>query len=195
MAVLTKLRRGKNTAPTAEAVEAATKPGGKNRPTPKRSEAIASRAGTPYLKGATAKTKRGRVKADRDSRRAQAVDRRAAMERGDLPRDRGPERALARDLVDSRRTILTLLVWVAGASFVLTLVKIPALSILGASGALAFFVVAIGEGFLLGRRVQKRVLADIPGATRPVRLYAIQRAVAPRKMRVPKPRVTVGTPV
>jgi hypothetical protein len=192
MPVLSKLgRRGKKD-DAAETLEVVVKPGGKNRPTPKRSEAIASRPVTPYMKGATSTSRRGRTQADRDARRAQSATRRAAMERGELERDRGPERALARDLIDERRTILTLLVWVAGAAFVLTLIHVSALAVVGASGAFAFFIVAIGEGTFLAYRINKQVRAEFPGSTRKVKLYAIQRAVAPRKMRVPKPRVRAG---
>src|ERR1700754_3702072 len=87
------------------------KPGGKGRPTPKRSEAEKRRR-QPITAPKDRKEAVRKMRARQAEERAKA---RAGMERGDdkylQKRDRGPVRALARDYVDTRRTIGSYLMW------------------------------------------------------------------------------------
>jgi hypothetical protein len=139
---------------------------------------------------------RGRA-ADRSARRESVNDRRAAAERGELPRDAGPERALVRDVVDARRNMLGLMLFVALGLFVVSFIgKASALvaSII-TSGLLAIFIVTIGDAFVLFRRIGTALDARFPDYRKPYRFYALQRAIAPRRIRVPKPRVKAGDPV
>ena len=86
------------------------KPGGKGRPTPTRKEAEA-------LAKAKARTPRTRKELAARAREVRTEDSRkirAAMKTGDekylLPRDKGPERRFIRDYVDSRFSIVELLI-------------------------------------------------------------------------------------
>jgi hypothetical protein len=194
MALLTPWRR-KAAGSAAPGDVTEPRPGGKNRPTPKRREAIAARPVTPYMKGGGAKTRRGRTRADRASRRESVQQRRSDAERGELPRDRGPERALTRDMVDSRRSPLTLLVWIAGGSFLVGLVPNVQAQGIALSGMLAFLIVGLGDGLIMANKISRRVSREFPDTQRKIRFYAIQRAVAPRRLRVPKPRVKPNDPV
>ena len=195
MALLT---RKKKTAAPAQTFE--EKDGGKNRPTPKRKEAIAARPVTPYMKGKSksARGGRGGRAADRSARSETYAQRRQAAERGELPRDAGPERALVRDVVDSRRNMLGLMMFLALGLFLESIVgtKLPVtVATIITSGLFAFFIVALGDSVVLMRKIKRAVKAKFPEGTKPYRFYAFQRAISPRRLRIPKPRVGPGDAV
>jgi hypothetical protein len=112
------------------------------------------------------------------------------------PRDKGPERALVRDIVDSRRTVGTF--FFGGALLVL----------LGSNGAmppivqyvsnLLWVALALGvviDGILISRKVKRLVRERFPDTTQrmgSLYLYAIMRSLTFRRMRVPNPRVKIG---
>ncbi len=87
---------------------------GKGRPTPKRSEAQGRRQGPPPPPPTTRKEAYKRMREQQAANRGSA---REAAARGDdsaLPaRDRGPEKRLVRDVVDSRRNAGSLFLVVA----------------------------------------------------------------------------------
>ena len=91
----------------------------KGRPTPKRSEAEKRRR-QPYSAPADRKAA---VAQSRSQGRADRTKRYEAMRRGEnwaLPaKDRGPVRALARDVVDSRRRVSEFYMYIVGALVVL----------------------------------------------------------------------------
>jgi hypothetical protein len=181
------------------------KPGGKGRPTPKRREAVASRPVQPYTRTAVSTTKPGASKKDRrkagkDQRRLDFQRQRTALKSGDtanLPlRDRGPERQLARDVVDRRLGgVLSYFPFVALVSLVGSFVSQPTVQVMVSSLLLAFIVAGAGDAFLLGRRTRAVVGQRFPDSHNPVRLYAVQRAVMPRRFRLPPPRVDKGAEI
>jgi hypothetical protein len=127
------------------------------------------------------------------------IERREAMMSGDerhlLARDRGPERALVRDIVDSRYTIGT---WFfGGAIIVLIGSSIPQPQVRLASNLL-WALLALGTLFdsvLLARQVRKLVPERFPDSQLSLRrlyLYAAMRGVTFRRMRVPRARVKIG---
>src|SRR5207248_11521344 len=69
----------------------------------------------------------------RERQRTERAEQRAAMMAGDerylLPRDKGPERALARDVVDSRRTVGSRFFGAALVVFIGSRVRIPAVQL------------------------------------------------------------------
>ncbi|HVU74915.1 MAG TPA: DUF3043 domain-containing protein [Mycobacteriales bacterium] len=193
MALLSRKKKAAEPAPSFEEKE-----GGKNRPTPKRKDAIAARPVTPYMKGSKAKGARGARTADRAARSDTYAQRRQAAERGELPRDAGPERALVRDVVDSRRNMLGLMMFLALGLFVESLVgnALPsAVSVVITSGLFAFFLVAMLDAAVLMRLIRKHVRAKFPDYRKPYRFYAFQRAISPRRLRIPKPRRHAGDPL
>jgi hypothetical protein len=163
--------------------------------TPKRRDTTRRRAPEP-----PPANRREALKRSRARRRAEQSERRQGMLAGDerymLPRDRGPERALVRDIVDSRLTIGT---WFfAGALIV----------IIGSSRAMPPAVQAVSnllwallaaatvfDSFLIARRIKKVVSERLPTSQpRWAGLYAYgaMRGVTFRRMRMPKPRVKIG---
>jgi hypothetical protein len=165
-------------------------------PTPKRSEAEASRRG-PYQAPADRKTA---TRQSRDRERVDRTRRTQALQRGEewaLPRkDRGPVRALARDVVDSRRGLSEYYLVAVIPIFVLIFLPYASLK-LAADALVVFILLIVGiEGYIVGRRVQQLAIERYPGQNmRGVRLYAAMRGTQMRRLRIPKPRVSPGDPV
>ncbi|WP_425301901.1 DUF3043 domain-containing protein, partial [Nocardia wallacei] len=154
--------------------------------------------------GARRKANRG-IRAERKAaaadRRAAAADRRARMLAGEdkylLPRDRGPVRAYVRDLVDARRNLVGLFMPLA-LVLILTMFLTPAVQAYVTLAMLVMMVFMVGEGFLIGRTINKRVRERFPDDTSSslsLGWYAFVRASQIRRMRAPKPRVSPGDAV
>ena len=180
--------------PTAdETAERASTTQGKGRPTPKRSEAERRRR-QPYTAPADRKAA---SQQSRDRDRATRGRRMEAMRRGEnwaLPRkDQGPVRALARDYVDSKRTISEY--YMFAVVVLLVLVFIPSLRKSGVTNYAVglVFVVIVVESVITGARVIKLAHQRFPGeSTRGVRVYAAFRGTQLRRLRQPPPRVNRG---
>lgn len=181
-------------APAAEPVAAVPpKPGGKGRPTPKRREAEKRRPPV-----APPQTRREAMARQRELVKAQRAKQRAALRTGDakdLPlRDRGPEKALVRDLVDSRRNVGVLLLPAAAAILLGQLggtqVRAAAFSVW-----LSIVLLMIVDSVVVGRVIARTVKARFPDSevrTRRLVAYGIQRSTAFRRLRLPPPRVQPG---
>jgi len=165
---------------------------GKGRPTPKRSEAERRRRqpySAPSDRKAAAQQSRDR---DRNSRSRRAE----AMKRGEswaLPRkDQGPVRALARDYVDSRRSVSEFYMFGILVLVVLLftpLRKSPVLDYL----VLLLLLVILVESYFVGTRVIRLAQQKFPGeSTKGIRMYAGIRGTQIRRLRMPAPRVKVG---
>ncbi|WP_412742341.1 DUF3043 domain-containing protein [Krasilnikovia sp. MM14-A1004] len=139
----------------------------------------------------------------RERQRQDRADAAEGMRQGDerylLARDRGPERALVRNIVDSRRTVGT---WFfAGALIVLigSSGRMPAAVQLGAN--VLWLLLALGvivDSVLIARRVKRLIGERFPKTTQrmgSLYLYGIMRGLTFRKMRVPKPQIEIGTKV
>jgi hypothetical protein len=166
---------------------------GKGRPTPKRSEAERRRR-SPY---AAPSDRKDAARQSRDRDRNSRSNRMAAMKRGEewaLPaKDRGPVRALARDVVDSRRGLSENYLYFVAV--LIALLFVPALrgSLIVDYLVLLILVMIVGEGWYVGRKVLRLALQRYPGeSTRGVKLYAAMRGTQIRRMRMPAPRVKPG---
>ncbi|MEV6694022.1 DUF3043 domain-containing protein [Micromonospora sp. NPDC051196] len=146
--------------------------------------------------GTTKPLTKEEAKALRRQRRAEAA---AEFRREGGPRDRGPERLLARNVVDSRRTVGT---WFFGGALIVLIGSNQAMppAIRLASnllwGALAVGVVI--DSVLISRKIKKLVRSRFPQYTQrmgSLYLYAIMRAITFRKLRTPAPQVAIGDPV
>jgi len=133
----------------------------------------------------------------RERRRALRAEAAAEFRREGGPRDRGPERALARDVVDSRRTVGT---WFFVGALVVLIGSNPQVmppAVVLASN-LAWVALAIGvvvDSVLICRRIRKLVRERFPKTDQRMAslyLYAIMRSITFRKMRAPVPRVKIG---
>lgn len=168
----------------------------KGAPTPKRSEAQSNRR-QPYQAPADRKS------AARQSRDRERVDRARKQEgyqRGEEwalpPKDRGPVRALARDVVDSRRGI--------GEYYMIMVVLLIVLLLLPGSGTkvvadavvVILLMVIVIEGSFVGNKVKKLAAERFPGqSTKGIMMYTIMRGIQMRRLRMPKPRVQRGAKI
>lgn len=162
-------------------------------PTPKRSEAQANRR-APYQAPADRKaaTRQGRT---RD--RAERARKSEALQRGEqwaLPaKDRGPVRGFARDYVDARRGLSEYYLFAAIPLLVLLFLKVPDVQLIADGLVLLILVVVIGEGYFLGKRVQRLALERYPGeSVKGIKIYSFVRNTQLRRLRMPKPRVARG---
>jgi DUF3043 family protein len=192
--------------------ESATAP--KGRPTPKRSQATRKRgpvAPAPMTSAeARRRRKEMRQKLSREERKTEKVQRRAAMaERREkmmagedaylLPRDKGPVRRFARDVVDSRRNVLGLFMPAAlGLIFVMLAVPSVQVQRLLSPAMLVLVLVMVIDGFIVGRKVNRLVDQKFPDNTESgwkLGFYAASRASQLRRMRAPRPMVNRGEKV
>jgi hypothetical protein len=168
----------------------------KGVPTPKRSEAQANRR-LPYQapadRKAAAQQARQRDRTDR-ARRSEALQR---GENWALPpKDRGPVRALARDVVDARRGIGEYYMLMVVLLVVLLVVPGSSTKIIADIVVVFLLVVIVIEGWLVGGKVKRLAAQRFPNeSTRGVVWYAASRGIQLRRMRIPKPRVSRGEKV
>jgi hypothetical protein len=180
--------------PAAEAAsERSSQTQSKGRPTPKRSEAERRRR-QPYSAPADRKAA-GQQSRDRD--RASRARRNEAMRRGEnwaLPRkDQGPVRALARDYVDSRRSLSEY--YMFGVLVLVVLLFVPALRKSAAIdyAVLLILAVIVTESIIVSGRVIRLVHERLPGeSTQGLRMYVAIRGTQLRRLRMPAPRVKPG---
>jgi hypothetical protein len=136
----------------------------------------------------------------RDKERAERAERRQAMLDGDerylLARDRGPERELVRDIVDSRRTVGT---WFFAGALIVLFGSQPAmpLQIRFAANLLwmLLMLATILDSVLISRRIGKLVRERFPNTTQRfsgLYFYGIVRGLTFRRLRMPRPKVKVG---
>lgn len=166
---------------------------GKGRPTPKRRDAQKRAAPLPTDRKEATRALRERQRAERAEARRRMMD---GDEKYLPPRDRGPERALARDVVDSRRNVggyflIAALVILIGTSSGMPLIVRYGAQFLWYALALAFIIDCV----VLSRRVKRLVRAKYPKST--VRfaglyMYGVMRSITFRRMRMPKPKVKLG---
>jgi hypothetical protein len=187
----------------------------KGRPTPKRDEARRTAKKGPVapapMTAAEARARRKTLagpklsreerRAERTAGRARVTDRRERMMAGDeaylLPRDQGPIRRYARDVVDSRRNLLGLFMpSTLGLLFVMF--AVPQLQLYVSPAMLVITAVMGIDGVFLGRKVSRLVDAKFPSNTESrwkLGLYAAGRASQMRRMRAPRPQVERGSSV
>lgn len=170
---------------------------GKGRPTPKRRDAQKRRrAVVPADKKEAAKLRRERSREQRQLQRQALL---SGDERHLPPRDAGPEKRLARDVVDSRFTLgqiffgMILVVLLAGI-----LIPRSYPTVLAAINVLSF--VAVGavffDSFRIGRKA-RRLVATAYSEKQAFGItgYAAIRAMQPRRLRRPPPKMKRGDTV
>ena len=185
----------------------------KGRPTPKRDAARRRGPITPApMTSAEARRRRKELrgpKLSRDERREEKGERRAAMadrrERmmaGEdsylLPRDKGPVRRFARDVVDSRRISVLGLFMPAALALIFIMLAVPQVQLYVSPAMLVLMAIMAVDGLLLGRKVNRAVDQKFPNNTEsPWKLgfYAASRASQLRRMRAPRPQVNRGDKV
>ena len=165
----------------------------KGRPTPKRSEAERRRR-QPFNAPAD---KKAAYQQSKDRDRAARARKTEAMRRGEnwaLPaKDQGPVRALARDYVDSRRSLSEYYMFAVLVLVVLLFIPSLRKSPIIDYAVLVLLAVIVTESVLAGGRVIRLAQQRFPGeSTRGVRMYTAIRGTQLRRLRMPAPRVKPG---
>lgn len=167
---------------------------GKGRPTPKRADARKTRrTATPTNRKEAATLQREK------SREARQLARKALLtgdEKHLPPRDAGPERRLARDMVDSHFTLGQVFFAVIFIAFAISLVQNVVVRNVANVAALLGLTAMVIDSARHGRRA-KLAVATRFGASevRGISSYAFMRAFLPRRFRRPPPKVKRGDDV
>ena len=177
----------------AETVARPEREGAKNRPTPKRRDQEAARR-RPLVE-TDRKAARDR---DRLARREAQLKQRQAMVTGDdahLPaRDKGPVRRYIRDYVDARWNLGEFMLPVMLVVLALSFVRIPWVFAAVSIGVYALILIAAVDGFLMWRKLKKRLVAKFgeDKVGRGLAMYAVMRGFQIRRSRMPRPLVDRG---
>jgi hypothetical protein len=168
----------------------------KGAPTPKRSEAEANRR-QPYQAPGDRKAAGQRT---RQQGRDERMRRSVALQRGEewaLPaKDRGPVRALARDVVDARRGIGEYYIFTIFLLIVLLVLPFQTSKLIADGFVVVLLAIMLGEGWLVAARVKRLAQERLPNeSTKGLTLYVVMRGISLRRMRLPKPRVERGAKV
>jgi hypothetical protein len=178
----------------AEPVEpVVTKPDGKGRPTPTRKEAEAlakARARAP-------RTRKEQAARQRQFKTENSRKVREGMKTGDerylLPRDKGPVRRFIRDFVDSRFSIVELLIPLLVITMILGYSGNPSLVQASYTVMMATFLFVIVDMFVLRFRLRKELVRRFPGESyKGTTYYAVIRSLQMKFMRMPKAQVKIG---
>jgi hypothetical protein len=172
------------------------KPSGKGRATPprKQQEALNKR---PAIGNRSPEAK----KAAKEIVNAERRKAREGMAAGDdkflTVRDRGPQRRMARDLVDSRFTVGEL---VLPALFLVIIISsVPSYEVQLATliAMWTLFVAIAVDGYFIGKKVQLKLTEKFGTGKveKGLRWYAAMRSIQMRAMRLPKPQVKRGTKI
>lgn len=201
---------GLEPAPEIVAPSGTTAP--KGRPTPKRSAKDKRRGPVAPAPKTAAEARRRRREArksmTKDERKAARLrqrtimaERNERMKAGDesvlLSRDRGPVRRHVRDIVDARPSLLGLLMPWTLALVVGTLIA-PKIALYMNYAMPVVLIAMLVDGFLLSHKVNKAVAAKFPDNSESrakLALYAVPRAMQPRRWRLPRPQVARGAKV
>jgi len=201
---------GVEAAPIPEPMAGATAP--KGRPTPKRNESTRRRGPIAPAPATAAEARKRRKElrstmtkeekqAEKIKRRAAMAQRRERMMSGEeaylLPRDQGPIRRYARDIVDSRRNVLGLFM-PSALLLLFIMLAMPKVQILISPAMLVLMMVMAIDALFLARKVNRAVDAKFPDNTEThfkLGMYAASRASQMRRMRAPRPAVSPGTKI
>ena len=176
-----------------------TRATGKGRPTPRRREAQRRRTGPVAPPPRTRREAYRRMREQGADRRAETREgMRSGDERFLMARDRGPERRLVRDIVDSRRNVgvlFLLMALVYAASIFVPSIRIKAAA---TSLWLAVLALLVVDSVVLGLRIRRLVRERFPDTKQSMRslvFYGVTRATMVRRWRAPKAQVPVGSRV
>ena len=143
--------------------------------------------------------RREAMKQMRERQKSERAEAAQGMREGDerylLVRDRGPERKLVRDYVDSRRTVGT---WFFGGALIVLIGSTVRIPIVQLASNLLWALLAIAvivDSILISRKVKRMVKERFPKTNQrlgSLQLYGVMRGLTFRRMRVPKPQTNLG---
>jgi hypothetical protein len=173
--------------------------GGKGRPTPKRSDA---KAGRRAPTGKAPLDRKAAARARRDAARDERIAQRKALETGDVrnypPLHQGKERALVRDIVDSRKSRA----WIGMPGLLVLFVLIALSRVLKPLFGIVLFVelflifVVVWDSLVnyrrIGRILAERFPTGTKESTRALKFYGVQRNNTMPSRRRPPAQVQRG---
>jgi hypothetical protein len=174
----------------------AGRPAGKGRPTPRRREAQKRRTGPVAPPPRTRREAYRRMREQGTGRRSETREGiRSGDERYLTPRDRGPERMMVRNIVDSRRNAGVLFLLSAVVYFIGLIV--PSVQVKAAITALwlTVLILLLVDSTVIGLRIRKLMRERYPDSNQKMSslvFYGATRATMIRRWRSPKPVVEVG---
>ncbi|GIF21067.1 hypothetical protein BJ973_005480 [Actinoplanes tereljensis] len=143
--------------------------------------------------------RREAMKQMRERQRVERAEATEGMRNGDerylLARDRGPERALIRNLIDARRTVGT---WFFGGALIVLIGSTIQIREVQLASNIVWALLAVAviiDSVLIARKVKKLVRERFPKSELRVgslQFYGVMRGLTFRRMRVPKPQVQLG---
>jgi Flp pilus assembly protein TadB len=165
----------------------------KSRPTPTRKEAEAANK----AKAKIPRTRKERAAAQKLARSESSAKMRQAMRTGEdryLPaRDRGPVRRFIRDYIDSRFSLIELLIPIMLIVLVVGWSGNTAFATYANLAMLAVFLLIVMDLFRLRFRLRRELATRFPDSdTHGTTYYAIARSLQMRFMRLPKAQVKIG---
>jgi hypothetical protein len=183
-----------------ETQEQQPRPGGKGRPTPKRSEAQKARKQplvTPKGGGKAGKAGRDAARSAGAARRAEM---REAMRTGDEanypPMHAGPERRLVRDVVDARNSYGWLALPLYAVGLAVSLIPSDVTRTIGSFVLPFVLFLIIADSIAVRRAVREALDAKFPKGTKEPRKallwYGVARNASFRRRRLPRPKVERG---
>ena len=177
----------------SQPAETPVKDGGKGRPTPSRKEAEAAAKAL----AKTPRTRKEQAAAERLARSSSGREVRAGMKAGDeryvLARDKGPVRRFVRDFVDTRWSLVELMIPVLIVSMVLGYSGSTQARSFSSLLLLMMFVIVVVEMVGLRFRIRREITKRFPGESlKGITYYAVIRAMQVRFLRLPKPQVKRG---
>jgi len=177
----------------ADVTPAESATSGKGRATPTRKEAEIARK---QRLGALPMDPKERRRAEKEAQRTGYDRSRQALRSGDErhypARDQGPAKAWVRDYVDGRLRLLELLMPLVILCWATLLMRNTKIYIYSSFVMEIVVVLGLVLGLLLAQRIKKAVAGEFgPDEARGTGFYAFSRAVMPRPLRQPKPRVTM----
>jgi Protein of unknown function (DUF3043) len=189
--------------PVEEVTEAAPRPKGY---TPSKKElglATPKRQSTGRKINAPApENRREAMRQMRERQRLERTEATEGMRNGDerylLARDRGPERALVRNLIDARRTVGT---WFFGGALIVLIGSTVQIREIQLASNLLWALLAVAvivDSVLIARKVKKVVRERFPKTDQKIgslQFYGVMRGLTFRRMRVPKPQVELGAKI
>jgi hypothetical protein len=174
---------------------------GKGRPTPARKQQELLRK-KPAIGNKSPEAKKLAKQALRAERQKAREGLANGEERYLTYRDKGPQRRLVRDIVDSRFTIGELVLPALFLVILISSIRTDDLELdlyiqLGTLMTMWGLFVAIGiDGFIIGKKAQKVIQSKYADkAEKGLRWYAAMRSIQMRGMRLPKPQVKRGTKI
>ena len=143
------------------------------------------------------RTRKEQAQAQRSVRTESSKNVRQAMKEGDEryypARDRGPVRRFIRDFVDSRFSLIELVIPLLLVTMILGYSGNPTLKQWGNTMLLATVVLVLADMFFLRLRLRRELARRFPDEpTKGLTYYAVTRALQMKFMRLPKAKVKIG---